>query len=110
MAAYFLTNTPKELLTLFKKAIDDGHVATWSYDADGDFTHTASQWKNLAWFRPSVESDRLKFNIVKPQNCQVTDEIYAIYHGRIIESLLAHFDQKFTEGRATAFAANGDVV
>jgi hypothetical protein len=43
MAIYFGTDDPDKLLFTFKKAIDEGHIATWSYDKDGDFTHTAAQ-------------------------------------------------------------------
>jgi hypothetical protein len=43
MAINFETTTPKKLLAAFKKAIDDGHVKTWRYDADGDFIHTPDQ-------------------------------------------------------------------
>jgi hypothetical protein len=110
MAVYFLTTTPNKLLVAFKKAIDDGHVVTWSYDSDGDFTHTAPQWKDLAWFHPSVQSDRLVLNIIKPQNANMTTEVYAIYHGRIIESMLVHCDTIFTKGVATGQPESGDVV
>jgi hypothetical protein len=51
VALNFLTDNPSGLLAAFKKAIDKGHVATWAYDHDGDFTHTATQWKNSAWLR-----------------------------------------------------------
>jgi hypothetical protein len=43
MAVYFETKTPNKLLNAFKKAIDDGHVVTWSQDKDGDFTHSVEQ-------------------------------------------------------------------
>ena len=110
MAAYFLTTTPNALLKAFKKAIDEGHIVTWSYDNQGDFTHTVSQWKNLAWLRPSVQSDRLVFNIIKPQNTAISKEVYAIYHGRMIEAMLAHFDNTFTDGVATAAPDGNDLV
>jgi hypothetical protein len=111
MAIHFSTKTPKKLLSSFKKAIDDGRVATWSYDKDGDFTHTAQQWKSLAWLRPKViEGQTLIFSILKPQNSKVSSEIYAIYHGRFIESMLVHCDSLFTEAVASAFPADDDVV
>jgi hypothetical protein len=111
MAIYLITNTPNKLLAAFKKAIDDGHVATWSYDNDGDFTHTASQWKGMAWLHPSVvEKERLALNIMPPQNSKVSSEVYAIYHGRFIESMLAHCDKLFTSGSATALPDDGDSV
>jgi hypothetical protein len=59
MALHFFTNNPHGLLSAFKKAIDDGRVVTWAYDKDGDFTHTAQQWKDLAWLRPSTVAGQL---------------------------------------------------
>ena len=111
MAIHFRTTTPKKLLAEFKTAIDEGKVVTWGYDTDGDFTHTAQQWKSRAWLRPKVTAGvELIFTIVKPQNSKISSEIYAIYHGRFIESMLAHCDSLFTEASASAFPADGDSV
>jgi hypothetical protein len=111
MAIHFRTTPPKKLLAAFKKAIDDGKVATWSYDADGDFTHTAQQWKGQAWLRPKVkEGEDLTLTILKPKNSNISSEVYAIYHGRFIESMLVHCDSLFTDAAATALPADGDVV
>src|ERR1035437_4375543 len=104
MAIYFTTSTPKKLLNSFKQAIDEGKVVTWSYDTEGDFTHSAQQWKSLAWLRPKVkESEALVFNIIKPQNSKISSEVYAIYHGRFIESMLVHCDSLFKQATATSF-------
>ena len=102
MAIYFFTNDPAKLLKAFKAAIDAGHVTTWSYDKDGDFTHRTEQWKNKAWLRPELQTDRLALYIIAPQNSKIATEVYAIYHGRFIESMLAHCDSLFTNGCATA--------
>jgi hypothetical protein len=111
MAIRFETTTPKKLLAAFKKAIDDGKVVTWSYDGDGDFTHTAQQWKSLAWLRPRIkEGEELTLTILKPRDSKISSEVYAIYHGRFIESMLVHCDSLFTNAVATAFPADGDVV
>ena len=40
MAVIVKTGDPAGLLKKIKKAIDDKHIETWSYDSDGDFTHT----------------------------------------------------------------------
>jgi hypothetical protein len=104
------TTTPEELLKRFKKAIDDGHVVTWKYFADGDFTHTPIQWSGKAYMRPSTESGKLKFNIVKAGTTNVTTPVYAVYHGRLIESFLEHFDKSFTHGYGTAMPYLGDLV
>lgn len=110
MALYFLTSTPNKLLSTFKKAIDDKKVLTWSYDKDGDFTHTTEQWKQKAWLRPEVQSDRLAFYIIKPQNSKISSVIYAIYHGRFLESMLSHCDSLFSVGRATSMPEERDNI
>jgi hypothetical protein len=96
------TAAPQALLAAVRDAIDKGHVRTWSYDADGDFTHTAEQWKNKAWLRPSVQPGMLELNIVAPQGQAITYEVNAIYHGRFIEMLLAHFGNRFSVAKAAA--------
>jgi hypothetical protein len=64
MAVVVKTENPISLLSAIKKAIDQDDIQTWSYDADGDFTHTADQWIRRAWFRPIVREGRLVFNII----------------------------------------------
>jgi hypothetical protein len=111
MAIYFETKTPKKLLAAYKKAVDDGHVDTWSYDQDGDFTHTAEQWSNKAWLRPKIqEGTALVFYILKPQETELSTIVYAIYHGRFIESMLSHCDKLFEFGRASSMPDDGDVT
>jgi hypothetical protein len=110
MAVYFLTTQPKALLSDFKKKIDQGHVETWSYDQEGDFTHSVDQWRYKAWLRPSIESNRLAFYIIKNTKLTLTPAVYGIYHGRLIESLVTHCDKLFTEGIATAMPEPKDGV
>ena len=103
-----LTTKPDELLRRFKKAIDEGHIVTWKYYSDGDFTHTPTQWASKAYMRPSTETGKLKFSIIKAGTTPVTKPVYAVYHGRLIESFTEHFDQSFTIGVGTALPAGGD--
>lgn len=111
MAIYFKTKTPKKLLAAYKKAIDDGHVSTWSYDKDGDFTHTADQWNKKAWLRPKfTEGEALTFIILGPKETTLSSSIYAVYHGRFIESMLAHCDGLFEFGRASSMPEDGDAI
>lgn len=110
MALYFRSDAPGKLLATFKKAIDDKHVVTWSYDSDGDFTHTHTQWAREAWLRPDIQSGQLALYILKPENKNISKEIYAIYHGRFIESMLAHCDTLFTNALATSLPEGNDVV
>jgi hypothetical protein len=90
------TGAPQGLLTKIKRAIDAGHVATWEYDKDGDFTHTPTQWRRKAWLRPSVESGALVLTLIRHKEGVTTQEVYGVYHGRFIEMLLAHFRNDLT--------------
>jgi hypothetical protein len=111
MAINFETTDPQKLLATFKAAIKQGHIVTWSCDSDGDFTHTLDQWKNQAWMRPVLYQGQLTMNFIG--NTRATKpmrEVYAIYHGRFIESMLAHCDNLFANATATALATAGDKV
>lgn len=111
MAIIISTEDPQELLTAIKEAIRRKRVATWSYDTDGDFTHTAVQWKDKAWLRPRLEDEgRLVLNILAPSATTLSSTVYAIYHGRFIEMVLSHFDSQFTRASATALPTSKDSV
>ena len=87
-----------------------GEIDTWSYNSDGDFTHTPPQWIHKAWLRPSTKADSLRLTIVSPRSKNISREVYAVYHGRFIEMLLALFDQLFAEAVASALPEQGDIV
>lgn len=106
----FNTDDPAALLKAFRKAIDDKKVVTWSYDKDGDFTHTPAQWVNLGWMRPKIGLGSLTFNFLGNSKIATSKEVYAVYHGRLSESLLAHFDTDFTKVTATALASGTDSI
>jgi hypothetical protein len=110
MSVTAYTDNPKQLLRAIKQAIDDNVVQTWSYDADGDFTHIPEQWKNEAWLRPTIHSDRIVFNIINPRGKNITRTIYAVYHGRFTEMLLTHFDEKFERATLSALPTANDRV
>lgn len=110
MAIIIKTTDANKLLSFFKKGIDEGKIVTWSYDQDGDFSHTPDQWKNKAWLRPQIKGGDLVLSILKPQNITISSLVYAVYHGRFIESMLNHCDQLFTDISATALPREGDRV
>lgn len=110
MALYFKTENPKGLLDTYKKAIDGGKVDTWKYDGDGDFSHTPDQWYLQAWLRPRLELNQLTFYILKRKDVKLSAATYAVYHGRLAESLLRHCDSLFSSCEITAMPASGDVV
>ena len=104
----FDTANSTGLLAAFKKAIDDKKVVTWSYDKDGDFTHTPQQWSGKAWLRPVVSQGRLTMNFLGPKG--VTWEVFGVYHGRFIESMIVHCNDLFTTGTATSKPATSDSI
>jgi hypothetical protein len=110
MAVRVGTSQPQALLSAIRRAIDQGHVDTWKYDKDGDFTHTPTQWVNKCWLRPHVSWRLLTFTTLPPGGTVLSKEIFAVYHGRFIEMLLAHFDSQFSDAEATAVGTTQDVV
>jgi hypothetical protein len=109
MAIFVATGNPTGLLQQIRSAIDSGAVETWKYDKDGDFTHSPPQWKNKAWLRPSLSPGLLRLGILGQENTTLSKEVYAVYHGRFIEMLLAHFDDSFSRAEATAKLLPPDV-
>lgn len=102
MAVIIKTSNPSGLLSALRKAIDDNKIETWSYDADGDFTHTPNQWEKKAWLRPKIYSGELRFGILAVQGTNMSKLFYGVYHGRFIEMMLVHFDESFSFANATA--------
>ena len=110
MAIIVTTSNPGELLKAIKDKMAQGGIETWSVDSDGDFTHTPPQWKNEAWLRPRIEADKLILKILTPKGKHLGSVAYAVYHGHFIEMLLAHFDGKFSDAKATALPNMGDII
>lgn len=105
----FKTANPAGLLAKFKELIDEGHIVTWSYDEDGDFTHTPSQYQNKAWLVPSTGvKGELNMYLLGQKDVVMKAYIYAAYHGRFIESMLTHCDTLFTNAVATALGDGED--
>ena len=108
MAVIVKTDGPSGLLKAIKDGIDKGSIETWSYDQQGDFTHTPDQWKNKAWLRPQIYQGELRLGILKPQGVNMSTVVYGVYHGRFIEMLLSHFDKSFLSASGTAAKTTPD--
>jgi len=102
MAIIVKATSPSDLLKAIYKAIDEKKIETWLYDADKDFTHEPTQWKNKAWFRPKVYTGELRFGLLGPKDTVMSKVIYGAYHGRFIEMVLTHFNDKCSVITATA--------
>lgn len=113
MAINVYTSKGPVLFAAIYKAIDDKHVVTWDYtvvDGVKYLTHTPNQWNKQAWLKGSAQAGGLVFNIVPPKGQNLSTEVYAVYHGRFIEMLLAHFDKEFSSADATALPTAGDQI
>jgi hypothetical protein len=110
MSLTFKTNDPDGLLHAFRSGIDQKHIVTWSYDRDGDFTHTPEQWARKAWLRPEIQLGQLCLHILRPNGVNISSQVYAVYHGRFLESMLVHCDHLFSDGSASALPNNRDQV
>jgi hypothetical protein len=106
------TNDPQELLLSIEQAINNDEIITWKKTSSGSFTHATDQWKNKAWFRPTVKKEEgcVIFNIVRPKGGHVSSEAYAIYHSHFSYMLLQHFDRRFSKIHITSLATQGDLV
>lgn len=89
---------PDEFIKELNDAIKKGYIETWYLDADGDYTHTPEQWRNRAWFKiRSKRGNKIVFGIVASRNFRLTKVLYAVYHGRFAEMLLAHLDNHIVD-------------
>lgn len=101
MAIIVNTENPQNLLDLLKDAIQRGKIKTWLLDSEGDLTSANPRWMFKAWFEPQIDNANhiLAFGIIPSTQTLLTNEIYAVYHGRLASSLLAHFDFRMNELR-----------
>jgi hypothetical protein len=115
MSVTFFTPNPKALLAAFDKRLEqtelEGKITTWEKHSDGvHYTHKAKEWRQLAFFKPSVHQGQLVFNIIKPSKSTIKVVVYGYYHGHLIETFLNHFDNQFTQGAASAQPTTDDAV
>jgi hypothetical protein len=110
MALRAFTDDPRKLLEAFRSGIEDGKISIWRTDKDGDFTLVSQQWGGRAWMRPVVLDDRLLFNIIGSKKEPMSKTIYGVYHGRLAQSLLIHFDKLMSTVSATALGTSGDNI
>ena len=115
MAIHFSSSDPAALLEAFDARISQsepkGKITTWEKSGDGIYyTHKSSEWTRKAWFKPSIKTGLLTFNVIKPQNQNVSITVYGYYHGHLLETFLNHFNKSFTVGSASALPEASDKV
>ena len=112
MAIIIKTNNPEKLIKSLNDAIYNREILTWSMDHDGDYTIARDQWRYHAWFRHNVfKTNELAFGIVQSRKYKMTRELYGIYHGRFVATLLSHFDNLMDDINVTPLLIhNIDIV
>lgn len=109
MAVIVKAHNPAGLLRKIQEQIEKGHIKTWLM-RNSYLTHNNEQWRFKAWMLPKSIPGALIFHIRPPKNGTITNVIYGIYHGRISEMLLAHFDTDFSEITLTSLPISGDII
>ncbi len=83
--------------------IHSGQIKTWIIDNDKDITIANMRWRNKAWFKikKKPENNQLLFGIIPSRRNEMSKALYGIFHGRLISTLLAHFDEEIEDIRVT---------
>lgn len=103
MAIYITTSDPQQLLIRLNSAISSLEIVSWAVDKDGDYTINRDQWRYRAWIRPQIKNDNLVvLGIIQSRKYIMTNELYGVYHGRFVATVLAHFSDAIQEIRVTS--------
>jgi len=111
MAIIIHTDQPDLLLDKIYEAIDNKKADKWVRTTDGRLTFGALLWKNEAFFKPQiwVDENQLRFGLLKRKDRKhITSKLYTLFHVKLIEMLLTHFDSDFRSVTATATKAAPD--
>ncbi|NLY24660.1 MAG: hypothetical protein GX042_06560 [Bacteroidales bacterium] len=105
MAIIIDTDNPDLLLDKIYEMIDSKKADKWVRTSDGRLTYGTLLWKNEAFFKPQiwVDENQLRFGLLKRKDRKhITSKLYTLFHARLIEMLLSHFDNDFRNITATA--------
>lgn len=107
MAIIIQTMESTQLISSLNKAIKTHSILTWTVDEMGDYTISRDQWRYLAWMRAYIENNRIVFGIIQSRRFPMTKELYGVYHGRFVATLLSHFDINIYELKVTPLLMQG---
>ncbi|MDR2816744.1 MAG: hypothetical protein LBB62_08620 [Proteiniphilum sp.] len=111
MAIIIQTDQPDLLLDKIYDAIENKKADKWMSTPDGLLTYGTLLWKNEAFFRPQiwVDDKQLRFGLIKRKDRRhISSKLYATFHAKLVETLLACFDSDFRSVTATAARAEPD--
>ena len=101
MAIYIHTDDPHGLHQRLTASIHNREIITWGVDKDGDYTIDRDQWRFKAWFSPTEKQGQRVFGIVQSRKYVMTNELYGVYHERLVSTILAHFSDLISEVHIT---------
>ncbi len=112
MAIIIKTKNADAILKVIRDGIKSKNIETWEEDPKDYFTHTTKdkQWYKKAWFRAvkDEKTEELRFAIYEPDGKGISRGVYAVYHGRFMEMLIAHCHKLFDFVSASSQKEKGD--
>lgn len=103
MAIIIKTNRPDQIYEDFIRAINNLSIETWVVDSDGDLTIKRELWRNHAWMRYyKINEESIAFGIVESRKYPLLKDLYGIMHGRLVATLLTHFDYLIADMEITS--------
>lgn len=91
----------RQFLANLIKYIKEGIVLTWKHDDEMNLTVASSLWSGKAWFGLFYNDEEIGFGIIASRHHKLTKELYGVYHGRLVATLLANFDEEIKEMEVT---------
>lgn len=107
MAIIIKTQNVQKLIDSLNNSIKNREILTWMIDSDGDYTIVRDQWRYHAWFRCYNKEERIIFGIVQSRKFLMTRDLYGIYSGRFVATLLSHFDSLMDDIHVTPLLLKG---
>ena len=104
MAVRIYSGNPEDFLNRLIMDLRSDRIPTWTIDDEGDITISNAKWHQKAWF--SIEcpqgENMIVFGLIQSKYYRMTKELYGVYHGRLIATLLAYYDTLITEINVSA--------
>jgi hypothetical protein len=110
MALEFIADNPVCLLEVFRANIDNGTITAWRYNAQGQFTLTASRWTRQAWLTPIIEPDRLRFYMVPVGQHQISRLVFVYYQAHMLETFMLYLFHLYEQSGATSSAVSFELA
>src|SRR6266496_3320238 len=109
MAVTIDVTNPTALLRAIIAKVDQQAVVGWMSDGES-FTLTAPEWSSKAWLRPFPQTEQLVLGLVPSEGQEMSKELYAAYHGRLVEMLLTHFSDMMNAVEVTVGITYPDLM